>query len=139
MTSYRKTTFFEKLSASIINSLLALLITLPVALIFGFGSAWKIATVATFFLTTTFFMIFNKNRDLGMIFNRTYWEMEYSLKQKVVYNLLYTLSFSTLFVKIFFPFDLFLINILFLQLPIIYLTGTTLHGYLSGRITTVKR
>lgn len=138
MHKLRKTNFLEKLCASIINSFFALLISLPVFFTHGSGNTWKISTITIFFLISILFMFLNKNRDLGMILTKTYWEKEYSLRQKAVYNVLYALSFSTLFFRIFFPFDLFLINILFPQLPTIYLTGTTLHGYLSGNMTTVK-
>lgn len=68
----------------------------------------------------------------------TQWEREYSTKNKLVFLILYTLSFSTLFFWVFFSFDLFLANILLLQIPMILMTGTTLHGFLSGNMTTVK-
>jgi hypothetical protein len=66
------------------------------------------------------------------------WKEEYSLKQQLIYVFLYSLSFSTIVIWIFFPFDLLLFNLLFIQLPTVLLTGTTLHGFLSGRMSGYK-
>jgi ABC-type long-subunit fatty acid transport system fused permease/ATPase subunit len=63
---------------------------------------------------------------------------KYSKPKQITYSILYTLSFSTILFSIFFPFDLLLFNILLLQLPTIIFKKTTLQGYLSGNITTVK-
>ena len=63
------------------------------------------------------------------------WKEEYPLKQQIIYVLLYTLSFSTVVIWIYFPFDLLFFNLLFIQLPTVILTGSTLHGYLSGRMS----
>ncbi len=139
MHKSRETNFLEKLLASIINVFLIFLISLPIAFFYGFETVWKILIIFIFFLISILFMIFNKNRDLGMILMKTYWKKEYSIRQELVYNLLYTLSFSTLFVKIYLPFDLFIINILLIQLPTVLITRTTLHGYLSGKMTTIKK
>lgn len=67
----------------------------------------------------------------------TYWKNKVNFKKELIYIILYTLSFSTLFVKVYFPFDVFLFNILFLQLPSVIITGTTLHDYLSGNKSTM--
>lgn len=67
----------------------------------------------------------------------TYWNKEYSMKQRIIYALLYTLSYATVVFYIFFPFDLLIVNLFLLQLPFVILKKTTLHGYLSGNISTV--
>jgi len=95
--------------------------------------------VGTFFLYNLFFMAFFKNRDLGMMIAKTYWEKDYPIVNQIIYAFLYTGSFATLFIWIWFPFDLFLFNMLFIQLPCILITGTTLHGLLSGRMITVTK
>lgn len=56
----------------------------------------------------------------------------------ILYTFLYSLSFSTIVIWIFYPFDLLLFNLLFIQLPTVLLTGTTLHGYLSGRMSEYR-
>lgn len=81
--------------------------------------------------------VFNNNRCLGMIIMGTYWNKEYSMKQRIIYALLYTLSYATVVFYIFFPFDLLIVNLFLLQLPFVILKKTTLHGYLSGNISTV--
>ncbi len=68
----------------------------------------------------------------------TYWAKDYPLKNQLIWLSLYTLSFSTLLFWVFFPFDLFLINMLCLQLPMILIKKTTLHGFLSGQMVTIK-
>jgi len=72
-----------------------------------------------------------------MMIVKTYWKEDYPKINQIIYAVLYTASFATLFIWIWFPFDLFLFNMIFLQLPCVLLTGTTLHGYLSGGMTTV--
>ena len=73
-----------------------------------------------------------------MILN-IHWKEKYPLKNQLIHSVLYTASFSTLLFWVWFPLDLFLINMLLLQLPTILLTGTTFHGYLSGNMVTVKK
>ena len=62
------------------------------------------------------------------------WEDEYSLKRKLLYSFLYTLSFSTFLIWIWFPFDLLILNLLLLQLPFVLITGRTVHGYFAGMV-----
>jgi hypothetical protein len=73
-----------------------------------------------------------------MIILNISWKEEYPLKQQIIYTFLYSLSFSTIVIWIFFPFDLLLFNLLCIQLPTVLLTGTTLHGYLSGKMSGYK-
>jgi hypothetical protein len=67
------------------------------------------------------------------------WKEQYPFKQQIFYVFLYSLSFSTIVVWVFFPFDLLLFNLLCIQLPTVLLTGTTLHGHLSGRMSGYKK
>ena len=69
----------------------------------------------------------------------TVWEKPYTRFQRNIYSILYTLSFSTLFFHILFPFDLFIVNMMALQLPTIIISGTTLHGLLSGNMRSKIR
>jgi hypothetical protein len=74
-----------------------------------------------------------------MILFGVYWKEEYPIKQQIIYAFLYSLSFSTIVIWIFFPFDLLLFNLLLIQLPCVLKTGTTLHGHLSGRMSGYKK
>jgi len=134
----KKTNLFEKALPSLINLVVVALLSIPLI-----WTPWdiitkKICIIGLFFIYNLLFLFFNKNRCLGMIIVDTYWKKEYSLKNKLIFLILYALSFSTLFFWIFFPLDLFLVNMLFLQLPMILIKGTTFHGYLSGQMVTVK-
>ena len=92
-----------------------------------------------FFLYKLVFVIFNNNRTLGMIITKTYWQEEYSLKKQLLHSVLYTASFSTLLFWVYFPFDLFIANILILQIPTILLKNMTFHEYLSGGMKAIKK
>lgn len=70
---------------------------------------------------------------------RSKYAHDYPLWQLTIYNLLYTASFATLFIHLWFPFDVFLINIFIIQLPVVIWKQTTLHGYLAGNILTIKK
>ena len=135
----RQTTVVEKLLASVYNALIALVISLPAGLYLGFETEWKFITVAIFFLMQVFDTHQHAAfRCFGMRIIGTHWARRYSAEQKALYSVLYTLSFATLFVHVYVPFDVFLFNMLFLQLPCILMTGTTLHGYLSGGMRSVR-
>lgn len=97
----------------------------------------KLIIIGMFFIYTFIFLIFNRNRDLGMVIGKTYWKENYSFWRQFVYNILYTASFATLLFSIIFPFDLFLANMLLFQLPTVLMTGTTFHGFLAGKMTTI--
>ena len=134
----RKTNIFEKTFASIINILIVILIYTPIYFLISSLLYKKIILIMIFFIYALIFAMSNKGRDFGMIIIGTYWKENYPLKNHIIYSILYTLSFSTLFFHFYFPFDLFLFNLMFLQLPLIAISGTTLHGYLSGKMVTVK-
>jgi hypothetical protein len=134
----KNTNALQKLSVSIINTLFVITISLPFYFIFGFTLEYKLALVLLFFLYNFTFIFLTKNRCLGMILLGIKWKEEYPLKQQIIYTFLYSLSFSTVIIWIFFPFDLLLFNLLFIQLPTVLLTGTTLHGYLSGKMSGYK-
>lgn len=77
-------------------------------------------------------------RSLGMRFLGIEWAKEYPIKNHITFACLYSLSFATIIVWIVFPFDLLLINLLFVQLPMVLRTGYTLHGFLSGKMYGVR-
>jgi len=132
----RKTNILEKAFPSIINVVVVFLVSqlfLPFTsdLI---GDKWTFISV--FFLYNIVFLFLDDGRDLGMIVFDTRWAKEYSAKNKVIYAILATASFSTLLFKIWFTLDLFLINMIVLQLPTVIKTGTTLQGLLAGGMVT---
>ena len=131
----KNTNAIQKLSVSIINTIFVLILSLPFYFIFNCSTTYRIILVLTFFLYNLSFILLTKNRCLGMIILGIKWKEEYPLKQQIIYVLLYTLSFSTVVIWIYFPFDLLFFNLLFIQLPTVILTGSTLHGYLSGRMS----
>ena len=131
----KPTNAFQKLFASVINAFVAIVVTLPLFYLWGLGLKWKLAVIVAFFIYEMIFLLRKDRRDLGMIVGKTFWKTPFSDSQYIFYNILYTLSFSTLFFNIIFPFDLLLINLLLIQLPLVVLTKTTLHGYLSGMMT----
>lgn len=133
----KQTDIFQKLIPSIINVFVVFIITIPVLLIRHSYSSMIVIWVWTFFLYNLFFIIVFKNRDLGMMIVKTYWKKDYPIANQLLFAILYTLSFATLFIWIWFPFDLFIFNMVCVQLPFVLLTGTTLHGYLSGKMVTV--
>jgi hypothetical protein len=135
----RNTTILEKLLPSILNAFLAISLSLPIFYYFGPGLTWKFSAILIFYLI----QVFDTNehshfRCFGMTVFGTHWEHWHTRLQRNSYTLLYTLSFSSLFFHVFFPFDLFLFNVLVLQLPSVLLTGTTFHGFVSGNMRTQK-
>ena len=134
----KNTNALQKLSVSIINTIFVLLLSIPIYLIFGFSITYRISLPIIFFLYNLSFIFLTKNRCLGMILLNIYWKDEYSIKNQIIYVFLYSLSFSTIVIWIFFPFDLLLFNLLCIQLPCVLKTGTTLHGYLSGKMSGYK-
>jgi len=134
----RKTTALEKLATSAINVFFVLVIFLPFYLLVTDNLTKKLILIGIFFVCNLVFVVFNDNRCLGMIIMKTKYAKKHSKSQHFLYAILYTSSFSTLLFWIFFPLDIFLFNMLVLQLPIIIIKKTTLHGYLSGDITTAS-
>lgn len=134
----RETNFVEKLLASVVNLAVVGIVFFPFLFLDVSWLTKKLILVAIFLLYNAVVLIFNKNRCIGMVCLGTKWKERYLLIRQIVYVLLYTLSFSTLLFWIYFPFDLFLSNMVFLQLPAVMLEKTTLHGYLSGNMVTVK-
>lgn len=135
----KTTNIIQKLIPSLINISAVAMIASPLFLLNWSFASLKIILMILFFSYNLLFLIFFKNRDLGMMVVKTYWKDEYPLLNKLIYIVLYTASFSTLIFWIWFPFDLLLINLLLIQLPCILLTGTTLHGYLAGKMVTVVK
>lgn len=136
--SSNNTNAFEKLAVSMINTSFVLILSLPLYFFFGWTLYYRVSLVIIFFFYNIISIFISGNRTLGMIFLNIHWKEEYSLRSQILYIFLYTLSFSTLVIWIFLPFDLLILNLVFIQLPMVLITGSTLHGYLSGKMTGVK-
>ena len=135
----RPTTALEKLLNSAINVALAFVIVLPLWLLVDSSFMVKrILFLMLFLLLKLTVLFFHENRSPGMIITKTYWKEKYPLRNQLLHAVLYMLSFSTVLFWVYFPFDLLLINILLIQLPTVLKTGTTAHGYLAGKMFTVK-
>lgn len=133
------TTIPQKLLASISNALLALIITTPFGIYYSFDIKWKLITIIIFLVYELSLLVTKSRRDIGMLLVSSHWKMPFTNSQYIIYNILYTLSFATLFFHIIFPGDLLLLNLLFIQIPYIIYTKSTLHGYLSGMATISER
>lgn len=136
----RKTYWYEKFYSSIINVGIVFIVFIPFYFLPVSLFSKKLILLSLFFFYNTGFIILEKNnRCLGMIITGKYWKKKYPFKQRLLYVVLYTLSYGTIFFYIFFPFDLLIFNLLVLQLPTILIKKTTFHGYLSGNMVTVKK
>jgi len=133
----RDTSVWEKLIPSLINASTALILSIPFYLYWGLNIKWKLIAILIFYIMQVLDTHENiKFRCFGMRIFGTVWEKNYSRLQRNVYSILYTLNFSTLFFHIYFPFDLFLANMLLLQLPSVLISKTTFHGLLAGGLRT---
>ena len=99
----KNTNALEKLAVSILNTFFVILVSFPFYFAYGFTIKYRIILVIIFLFYNLLFVFTTKNRCLGMIILNIYWREEYPLKNQVIYALLYTLSFSTLVIWIFFP------------------------------------
>lgn len=134
----RETNFIEKLLASVVNVLIVGIFFFPIIFFNIDLILKKIIFISLFLLYNLLVLVFNKNRCFGMIILKTQWKEKYPFANQVIYILLYTLSFSTLLFWVYFPLDLFILNMIVFQLPVVIVKKTTLHGYLSGNMITVK-
>lgn len=135
----RKTNAFWKLANSVVNVSFIFIISLPFFFVLGFDSiAYKIIVVLLFLIYELVVAFSPRKIDFGNLLTGSRWIKEYPLRNHVTFAFLYSLSFSTAFVWVLFPFDLLLFNLLFLQLPFVIRTGHTLHGYLSGRMAGTR-
>lgn len=133
-TQTKPTTVIQKVIASFLNATVSVCAGL---LFFACYGHLIFFTVASFFVLNMIFLFRKDRREFGMLIAGSYWAERYPLWKHLVFALLYTASFATLFIWVWFPFDLLLINMLAVQLPFVVTTGTTLHGYLSGNMRTV--
>lgn len=97
----------------------------------------KLFMIILFFVYNLGCMLLNKNRDFGMAMVGAYWKQEYNKVQQLFYILLYTLSFTSIFFHIFFPFDLLLFNIVLLQVPSLFYGGMYFPNYVAGKMEVV--
>jgi hypothetical protein len=129
------TTVPQKFFASALNAMTVLIITSPLLLLLGFTWEWKLTTIIIFFLYEIILLATKDKRDFGMVLVKSYWREPFTIFQYIIYNVFYTLSFATLFFYIIFPGDILILNLLFIQLPLVIFTKSTLHGCLSGMAT----
>ncbi len=127
-----------RLLSSVLNSAVAFAASLPLGFIWGFSFRWRVSVIIIFFLYMFLITLLDK-RSLGMSVSGVYYAKNYSFFKKLFYRILYTLSFATLLIWVWFPFDLFLINMLLIQLPSILLTGFTIHELLAGKIQFIRK
>ncbi|RJQ29131.1 hypothetical protein C4565_02605 [Candidatus Parcubacteria bacterium] len=132
-----KTTIFEKLFSSVINGGIALIVSTPFFMYWGFSLYWKWSVVLSFFLYELVCYATSGHRDIGMMVVNSHWHNSPSFFRYLVYNIFYTLSFATIFIYLSVPLDLLLFNLIVIQLPSIIFTGTTFHGFLA-RLETIK-
>jgi hypothetical protein len=133
-----KTNAWQKLSVSTVNTLFIFIVSIPVFVLFGFSFEYKLAVVLLFLVYQLIVALCPARRDLGSLLTKTAWIKKYPIRNHIIFAFLYTLSFSTILIWIFFPFDLLLFNLLFIQLPFVQKTGYTLHGFLSGKMAGKK-
>lgn len=134
----KTTNISYKLFPSVINIIVTFVLSLPFLLIYEDITKWKIIWVVIFFLYNCIFE-FAYNRCLGMMLFGTYYEKEKTILQKLLYVFLYTISFGTILFYIWVPFDLLIFNLVAIQLPFILITGNTFHGFVSGKIKTIRK
>jgi hypothetical protein len=131
------TSIIQKLIPSVMNVFIVLVVASPFLFLKVPVFNKKIVLISLFLIYNLAFVFFNHGRDFGMMIVGSYWKENYPIINLLIYSILYTASFSTLLFWIYFPFDLFLANMVLIQLPTVILTGTTLHGLLSGRMVSV--
>lgn len=130
-------TLVQKAFASLANVGLAFVVSLPVGYAFGFGFEWKIAMISMFFIYNVVTVFTPGFRGLGMRGVGTQWERNYPWWQRILYSIFYTASLATLLFWMFFPLDIFILNMI-AQLVAVRLTGTTVHGLLAGGMRSVQ-
>jgi len=130
----KKTSLLDKLLVSIINLLVVLILTAP----FFWIGGWRWVLVGTFLIYQLIIALTKTGQSIGMRLLKIKWNKKYPLKNRLIFAILYSASFATIVIWIFFPFDLLLFNLICIQLPMVLITGSTLHAYLAGRMYGVK-
>lgn len=135
----RRTTAAEKLLTSAVNVAVAVLVWLPLACLLPGLLAGKLALVGVFLLENLACIALCQYRLPGMLVQGAFWCRPWPRRNQCLHAILYTASFASLLFWVWVPLDLFLFNMLLLQLPALRLTGTTLHGWLAGGMVDCKR
>ena len=136
--AWRVTTAAEKLFTSLINAVPACLLLLPWLWLGLARWQYQLLLVGLFLAENLLSLALADYRLPGMVLQGSRWQRDYPLRQRLLHALLYTASFASAVYWLWFPGDLLLLNLLLLQLPSVLLTGTTLHGWLSGHMVDVK-
>ncbi len=128
----RFTTAYEKVLASFVNVIVVIAAVFLLTLPLSFWFDWRLIAVFVFFAYQLAAYLFPGHRDLGMFVVGSFWDRDVHFRRFAAYVTLYTLSFGTLLYSIWFPLDLFLANMIFLQLPSVIFRHTTFHGLVAG-------
>ena len=130
----KKTSLLDKLLVSIINLLVVLIPTAP----FFWIGGWRWVLVGTFLIYQLIIALTKTGQSIGMRLLKIKWNKKYPLNNRLIFAILYTASFATIAIWVFFPFDLLLFNLICIQLPTVLITGSTLHAYLAGKMYGIK-
>ena len=128
------TTALDKLIVSVVN----IIPSIAVALLLYSYTDWRVVLVGSFLVYQLIVALTPTKRSIGMRSLRIDWAKDYPIKNHIIFALLYSLSFATAVTWIVFPFDVLLVNLLCIQLPMVLKTGYTLHGYLAGKIHGIR-
>jgi hypothetical protein len=134
----KDTNAIDKLLVSAINTIIVIFFTLPFIFL-KTNVDIRYIFLIIFFLYQIIIICTKSRRSIGMRVLKIYWNKDYTLVNHITFAVLYTLSFSTTIIWIAIPFDLLILNLLFIQLPFVCFTGYTLHGFLSGKMKGVKK
>lgn len=77
-------------------------------------------------------MLFFGNKNIGMYFFKSDYKKKYSFSKFLLYNFLYTLSASTVYLEVFFFLDVLLINTFCIQCIMLSKYGKTTHSYFTN-------
>ena len=128
----------EKIRNSIINIFITILISMPLIYLTNSLLHKKLIIITIFFLLKSISIFRKDHKTLGMILTKTSWKEKYPKHKHILHSIFYTISFSTIMFYIWFPLDIFSINIFLLQLPSMIKNKMTFHEFISGKMMQVK-
>ncbi len=130
---FRQTTRLEKIIASLVNIGVCFILSLPILIVYRSRVQWQIAFVVAAGIYQVIVATILRDRCLGLRAIKARWEQErYPTRRRIIFHTLYFLHDASVAVWIFFPFDIFLANILILQLPLLLIANSTFQNWTSG-------
>ena len=121
----------QRACVSLLNiTIVYILVELLCLFLENYMSKWFVFTIL-YFSYLTVCMIFFDNVNLGMYFFNSQYVQHYSYVNHTIYNIFYTLSASTIYLKAFFFLDMFFLNMFLIQCMCLVLKGNTLHALIS--------